>query len=355
MALKNWQKVKLVKLAELLQQESDEQHPLTTGQICEYMEKYDIPCERRVVSRDVATLNELGFEILETKVGKKKGYYVENRGFSTPELKILIDAVQAASFITEEKSNELIGMLAGLGGTHRSEILRSNLVSFNTRKHSNEQIYDNVSALEDALRKKKKVIFLYYDLGINHEKVYRREGHHYVVEPVALVYNEDNYYLVAYSQRDDDTVSESEKNACSYAFGERRTRIMSEAHNFVNYRVDRMESVEVIDEDISEKAVSLRRKVRRYTETAVKMYGGPMERVTLEFDRALIGAVYDRFGEKVTMKPPGENRVVATVKVQVSPTFWGWLFQFAGRMIIMSPDGLIAEYKNMADNVIRQW
>ena len=89
MALKNWQKIKMVKLVELLRQESDEQHPLTTEQICAYMMKYDIPCERRVVSRDVATLNEMGFEILETKVGKKKGYYVENRGFSTPELIIL--------------------------------------------------------------------------------------------------------------------------------------------------------------------------------------------------------------------------------------------------------------------------
>ncbi len=368
MASKNWQKIKLVKLAELLRQESDEQHPLTTGQICEYMEKYDIPCDRRVVSRDVATLNELGFEIRETKVGKRKGYYVENRGFSTPELKILIDAVQAASFITEEKSKELIGKLASLGGTHRAEIIKSNLVCFNTRKHSNEQIYYNVNALENALQKKKKVIFLYYDLGINHEKIYRRGGHHYVVEPVALVYNEDNYYLVAYSQRDDDTVSASEKNACSQHLAvlsasgacsaptvverRRRTSSMSEAHAMANYRVDRMESVEVIDEDISEKAISLRRKVRRYTEQAIKMYGGPMERVTLEFDSKLIGSVYDRFGENVMMKPVGEDRVMATVKVQLSPPFWGWLFQFGNLMRVISPDEVVKEYRVRLEEVL---
>ena len=133
---------------------------------------------------------------------------------------------------------------------------------------------------------------------------------------------------------------------------ERRTRIMSEAHNFVNYRVDRMESVEVVDEDISEKTVSLRRKVRRYTETAVKMYGGPMERVTLEFDSALIGAVYDRFGEKVTMKPLGEERVVATVKVQITPTFWGWLFQFGTKMKVISPQDVMNEYKKRVGEMI---
>ncbi|MCD8105687.1 MAG: WYL domain-containing protein [Lachnospiraceae bacterium] len=325
MALKNWQKIKLVKLVELLRQESDEQHPLTTVQICDYMMKYDIPCDRRVVSRDVAILNELGFEVLETWVGKKKGYYVEDRSFSTPELKILIDAVQAASFITESKSNELIDKLANLGGTHSAEILKGNLVCFNTRKHNNKSIYYNVGALEDALQRKKKVIFLYYDIDINREKAYRRDGHHYVVEPVALVYNEDNYYLVTYSSRHDDTA---------------------------NYRVDRMERVEVIDEDISEKALSLRSEVVEYTEQAFKMYGGSKQTIVLEFDSKLIGAVYDRFGEKVTMMPSGENRVVATVDVQLSPTFWGWLFQFGKQMRVISPDEMVKEYRSRLEEVL---
>ncbi|MCC8106898.1 MAG: WYL domain-containing protein [Clostridiales bacterium] len=325
MALKNWQKIKLVKLVELLRQESDEQHPLTTVQICDYMTKCDIPCDRRVVSRDVDILNELGIEVLETWVGKKKGYYVADRSFSTPELKILIDAVQAASFITEKKSVELIDKLANLGGTHSAEIIKGNMVCFNTRKHSNEHIYYNVGALEDAMQRKKKVIFLYFDIDINREKTYRREGHHYVVEPVALVYNEDNYYLVAYSERHDNTA---------------------------NYRIDRMECVEVIDEDISEKALDLRDEVAQYTEQAFKMYGGPMQTIVLEFDSKLIGVVYDRFGENVTMMPSGENRVVATVNVQLSPTFWGWLFQFGKQMRVISPEGVVKEQRERIEELL---
>ncbi|MCD8118703.1 MAG: WYL domain-containing protein [Lachnospiraceae bacterium] len=318
MALKNWQKIKLVLLVELLRQESDEQHPLTTEQICDYMVHYDIPCDRRIVSKDVSTLNDLGIEVLVTRIGKKKGYYVEDRSFSTPELKILIDAVQAANFITEKKTDELIDKLASLGGSHSAEILKSNLVCFNTRKHSNKSIYYNVGALEDALQRNKKVIFLYYDIDINHEKNYRRDGHHYVVEPVALVYNEDNYYLVAYSSRHDNTA---------------------------NYRVDRMEHVDFIDEDISEKAVDLRSAVSEYTDQAFKMYGGPKQTVTLEFDSRLIGAVYDRFGEKISMTPSGEDKAVATVEVQLSPTFWGWLFQFGKQMRVIAPDAAVQEQR----------
>ncbi|MCD7716067.1 MAG: transcriptional regulator [Lachnospiraceae bacterium] len=325
MAQKNWQKIKLVKLLELLRQESDEQHPLTTVQICDYMEKCDIPCDRRVVSRDVDILNELGIEILETWVGKKKGYYVAERSFSTPELKILIDAVQAASFITEKKSSELIDKLANLGGTHSAEIIKGNLVCFNTRKHSNEHIYYNVGALEDAMQRQKKVIFRYFDIDINREKVYRKDGHHYEVEPVSLVYNEDNYYLIAYSDKHDATA---------------------------NYRVDRMDSVEATDEDISEKALELRGGVAEYTEQAFKMYGGEQKTIALEFEKDLTGVVYDRFGENVNMMTSVEERNIATVKVQISPTFWGWLFQFGKRMRVISPDEVVKEYRARLEDVL---
>jgi len=325
MSQKNWQKIKLVRLLELLRQESDEQHPLSTNQICDYMLSIDIPCDRRVVSHDVGLLNGMGFEILETRVGKSKAYYIEDRSFSVPELKILIYAVQAASFVTDKKTEELIDKLAHLGGTHRAEILKGNLVCFNTRKHSNEQIYYNVDALEDAIQRQKKVIFRYIDIDIDREKVYRRDGHHYVVEPVALVYNEDNYYAVVCSSRHDNTA---------------------------NYRIDRMDSVEVIDEDICEKAVELRSQVAEYTGQAIKMYGGEPKTVALEFEKNLTGAVYDRFGESVNMMTSVEDRNIATVKVQLSPTFWGWLFQFGKQMRAISPDEVVKEYRARLEEVL---
>ena len=241
MAQENWQKIKLLRLAELLRQETDEKHPMPTNQVCARMKSMDIPCDRRTLSKDVALLNDMGIEIMSCWIGKEKAYYAEERTFSVPELKIIIDAIQAASFITEKKSGELIAKIASLGGSHRANIMKSNLVHFNTRKHSNESIYYNVDAIENALVKKKKFIFKYFDLDVNSKRKYRRDGHHYVVEPVALVFNEDNYYVVTYSSRHDNTA---------------------------NYRVDRMEAVEVVDEDICDKALELRADIGEYTEQA---------------------------------------------------------------------------------------
>ena len=318
MAEQNIKKIKLLKLMELLREETDEQNPMVAKAVCKRLADKGVIVDRRVLTRDIDVLNDFGYEIMSTMVGHEKAYYVIDRSFSVPELKILIDAVQAATFVTDRKTPELVEKIAALGGSHRAEILRGNIVRFNTRKHSNESIYYNVDCLENAIQNNKKVIFLYYDLDENGEKVFRRDGHHYVVEPIALVFNDDNYYLTCYSTKHKGTA---------------------------NYRVDRMTAVEMIDEAISKKAKTLRKEVGRYTEQIFKMYGGESEKVTLEFDNDLIGVIYDKFGEEAKIVRTGENTLVASVDVQVSPTFFGWLFQFGNRMKVVTPAEVVEEYK----------
>lgn len=325
MPREQFRKVKILKLLELLRQNTDEDHPLTTNDIVDHLAAMEIPCDRRTVSQDIATLNELGYEIMSTMVSHEKGYYVEDRSFSVPELKILIDAVHASSFITDKKSQELIAKLAALAGSHRAEVLTRSMVAFNTRKHSNEHIFYNVDQLENAILQQKKILFRYFDLDENGQRAYRRDGHRYVVEPVALVFNEDNYYLTCYSSRHDSTS---------------------------NYRVDRMDSVEVLEEKCGEKAIALRDQVAEYTEQAFKMYGGDATDVVLEFNRNLIGAVYDRFGEDTKMIAAGDQ-CIATVRVRISPVFWGWVFQFAGELTILSPAHVVESYKAQAAAVLK--
>lgn len=325
MPTENNQKIKLLKLMELLRQETDEDHPMRTGVICDKLRAMNISCDRRTLHKDMKMLNDQGYEVMKELINHEMAYYVSDRSFSVPELKVLIDAVQAASFVTDRKSNELIDKIAELGGSHRAEILKDNIICFNTRKHSNEVIYYNVGFMEQAIRRNKKIIFRYFDLDETRQKIYRRDGHHYVVEPVGLVFNEDNYYLVCYSAKHDGTA---------------------------NYRVDRMDSVEVIEEDNTDAAKLLRDSVAGMTESSFKMFGGQTVDAMLEFDECLIGAVYDKFGEATTMRRSGEHTVVAAVKVQVSPTFFGWIFQFGRKMNIASPAFLKAEYKNQLMSAI---
>lgn len=323
MQQENCQKIKLLKLLELLRMETDESNPIKTISLCERLAQMGISCDRRTLSRDIELLNRIGYEVMSCRIGREKAYYVEERSFNVPELKILIDAVQAANFITSRKSSELISKIAALGGSHQAEILTENMVIFNTRKHSNERIFYNIDCLEKALRQKKKVSFYYFDLDENGCKAYRKEKQRYITEPVALIFYEDNYYLMCYSSK----------------YGTK-----------CNYRVDRMENVEIELEEISKAAQSI--DVSDYTKQAFKMFNGKCISVVLEFDKALIGSIYDKFGENIKIKKTGGENFSAEVSIIVSPVFWGWIFQFAGRMRIATPTWLNEKLIDMAEMIV---
>ncbi len=321
----NRQKMKILKMMELLRQQSDEDHPLRTSQIVEALAREGITCDRRTLYKDIDLLNEYGYEVQSRLIGHEKGYYVIDRQFSVPELKILIDAVQAASFITQKKTEELVDKIAALGGSHRAEILKSNMVCFNTPKHTNESIYYNISELESAIQNKRKASFYYFDRDEHGNKVYRKNKSRYIVDPMALVFNDDNYYIMCYSAK----------------YG-----------GICNYRIDRMDGVNIEEEDIAREAVFEYRNIADYTEQAFKMYGGPVTDIVLEFSSELIGVVHDKFGEDTKMLRSAPDKCIAAVKVQISPTFWGWLFQFAEQMAIISPLSLIKEYHERAKRVL---
>ena len=318
------QKIKLVKLIEILRTESDKEHPLTTSQLVSKLVSQGISSERRTLAKDIAFLNEYGYEIESVYVSRERGYYTKGRELQPAEVKILIDAVHAATFIPEEKSEELIHSLAAMAGTYRSVALEGRAVCYNTRKHTNQEVYRNVEELQKAIHGRLKASFYYFDRNEHGEIVYRKDKALYVVEPMALVYNNDNYYLMCHEE-------------------ERGT---------VNYRVDRMTNVSVVYEAVSEKAIVQRDSIKEYQETVFKMYGGPSVKAVLQFENKLIGAIQDKFGEDTPMLRIDDGHCVASVTVQVSPTFWGWLFQFAGRMQLISPTELVDEYKKRAQLIV---
>ncbi len=321
----NCQKIKLLILWEILCQETDEDHPLKTVELCERLVSRGISCDPRTLARNVKLMNEFGYDIRFRLKHHDKAYYVCNRTFSVPELKIMMDAIQAASFVPKEKTKELIERIADLGGSHKGRLLKSNVIAFNTRKHSNDTIYTTVELLETAIKANRKVAFKYFDLNEKAERVYRGEEHVYVMEPIALVYFEDNYYLVTYNEKYENTT---------------------------NYRVDRMDCVEVLDESISDLAKAKRRSVAHYTASSFKMYQGEEEKVTLQFDDKLMGAVYDKFGEKTKMKRVAEHTIEAKVSVQIAPTFWGWVFQFGNSMKISAPLEVREQYLEHIRNIL---
>lgn len=329
----NMQKIKLLKLYELLRNETDENHPISRRDLCDRLNELGISSNVRTLSKDIEALQENGFEIMSYLKDKERFYYIPEHELSIPEIKIIIDAVQAASFITEKKTAELVEKVAALAGSHCAELLKKNMVCFNTRKHTNEAVLYTVDSIEDAIIRKKKIAFNYFHLNekATREYVLTATGRkkRYYIEPVALIFNEDNYYLMGYMARHPGKTA--------------------------SYRIDRIDHIEVVEESVlSDEALKKIDTVAEFTEQAFKMFGGELEEVVLHFDKSLTGPVFDKFGEDTSMAMVNGNTYEATVHVQIAPTFFGWLAQFGNKVRLISPMQVLHQYYDHIEAILEE-
>lgn len=306
------QKIKLLKIWEILSWKSDEQHPLSTQDIISELKQLGIKCDRRTVYSDIDAMQSNGYSIMNRRRGHDMMYWVQQRQFSPPELKIIMDAIQSSKFIPQEKTTELMEKIASLGGSEAAHLLLRNAVRFNTVKLSNEDIFDITDKLEQAIENSKRVSFRYFDINAAGDRVYRHDNKLYEEEPLAMLCSEGNYYLICYQPE-------------------------PEYDNHVKiFRVDRIADISILDIELSKEGKKAFRLLSNYPKQVFKMYGGQMRKVRLAFDESLIGVVYNKYGEEINIRKSG-SRYTVSVEIQISPTFWGWLMQFPTQMEIISP------------------
>ena len=299
-------KLKLLYLAQYLWEQTDEQHPGTMQEIIAYLASCGISAERKSLYDDLELLRLYGMDVQSVK-GRSFGYFLGERDFQLPELKLLIDVVQASPFLTRGKSLELIGKLEKLTSRPNARQLRRQVYVMDRVRTHNEKLYYAVDGLNTAINDGKKVTFRYFDWTAEGGKAYRRDGALYETNPVALCVDR-HYYLVAYDPAIQD---------------------------YRHYRVDRMEELTVSDRPRDPLPADF--DLGKYVRRIFDMYNGRTETVRLRFDRALINVVMDRFGADGHIHPDGE-RIAVTAPVEVGPTFYGWLFQFGGQAELLAPD-----------------
>ena len=320
-------RIRLLRIWEILNRETDEDHPMGTETLREKLLEGGIDCHRVTLYEDIKLLNEAGYEIM-TRRGRSNQYYVMDRKFSNPEVHILMDAVQAASFITEKKTAELVDKIAHLAGSQKAMVLKKNIVQFNTAKSTNENIYYSVSEIVTAINNRQKIIFLYFDYDCNHKRVYRRDGHHYVVSPFATIFADGHYYLVIYDKR---------------------------YNKMTHYRIDRMDKVEIIDDHADMPPDELAFDVGNHKKQLFGMFSGEATNVTIEMSSYLMDVVFDLFGEKTKILPFGDNKIRFSADVQISDLFFGWCSSFGENVTLIAPQNVLEDYKCYLDQVKVQY
>ena len=318
------QKYKLIYIIKYLLENTDENHKVTMPQILAYLEANEITAERKSIYDDIDAIQELGIDVQKEKVGRNFYYYVVDRDFEMAELKLLVDAIQSSKFITEKKSQELIKKLGTLVSVHEAKQLKRQVYVAGRAKAINENIFYNVDAIHNAIEENKKVRFQYFQWNTKKEMELRKNGDWYEVSPWALMWEDENYYLVAF-----DPVAGKMKH----------------------YRVDKMLKMSCIDSDREGREIFEKSNVSEYTKKNFGMFAGEEETVKLEVHNGLVGVILDRFGTDTMIIPADEEHFRVNVRVSVSNQFFGWVFGLGDGIKILGPENVKMKMKEEIEKI----
>ena len=315
------QKLKLWYLYHILFENTDEDNPMTMSQLITELDRYGISAERKSLYNDIELLVNAGVDIVSEKRDKFV-YYMGSRDFQLAELKLLVDCVQASKFITAKKSGELISKLEGLASKHQATELQRQVYISDRVKNFNEKIYYNIDFLHSAVNSNKKISFRYYKYNTVNDKKFRNDGNEYVVSPYAMIYSDDNYYLLAHYPK---------------------------YEGITHFRVDKMTDIKVLEEKSEDIKYVTDGKfsLADYTKKVFNMYKGKTETVSFLCDESIISVVIDKFGENIHLRKESEREYAVTIKADVSPTFYSWIFMLGNKIKIVSPEYVVEEYKKI--------
>ena len=325
MAKNSGQKLKLLYIVKILEEYTDENHPITTKELIEKLALYDVTAERKSIYDDMARLQEFGYDIIRKENRNGGGYYLASRDFELVELKLLVDAVQSSRFVTEKKSRKLIGKLEKLVNKHDSKQLHRQVYVAGRVKTDNENIYYQVDAIQKAIAENRQIEFVYLEWNQKKELVPRREEK-YLVSPWILMWQEEKYYLVAY-----DNHSQALRH----------------------YRVDKLSDVEILETPREGQNIYGNLNPVEYVNKAFGMFGAKEEDVILTFPERLVGVIIDRFGKEVSIRKQGEL-LRARVKVMTSPQFFAWVAGVGNELKISGPDTVCHEYKDWLKELLKE-
>ena len=313
---KNEGRVRLLRLLQLLESDSDAEHPISTPDCIRLLkERWDIDAFRITIGRDMEALRMAGYDV-QTIHSTQNKYYLGDRTFEQAELKLLIDAVASSKFITASKSKVLTDKLAAMANVHQAGDLKRNISLTERIKPRNEHIYEYIDVVNRAINERKKIEFLYFTWTASKRKRTKNGGKPYVFSPYTLTWNGDCYYMVGWSDKHEKVAT---------------------------FRVDRIFKTPKILKDAAVKKPK-GWSIADFSEKAFQLFDGERTTVELLCHEDAMNSVIDHFGEQAKTKPVDDTHFLLTAEVSLSPTFFAWVFQFGGKIKIQSPEEAAQKY-----------
>lgn len=322
------QKLKILYLARILLENTDAKHDITLQEIIDKLSANNVTAERKSLYDDIAQLDDFGIKIKKTQYGKTYHYQVINRDFELAELKLLVDSVTSAKFITEEKSNELIKKIEHLASRQDAAMLQRQVYVAGRVKSMNHDIMENVDAIHNAIAQNAKISFQYFTWNVKKEPELKRDGARYEISPWGLSWDDENYYLVGYD---------------------------SDADLIKHYRVDKMLHIKIENKGREGRYKFKELDMAAYAKKMFHMFSGEEQYVEILCENSLAGVMIDRFGKDVSMQKVDEDHFRVVVKVSASMHFIHWIMALGERAKITGPESLVEEIQEEIRRLAQQY
>ncbi len=320
-------KLKTLLVYKYLKDYSDDNNPLSTTDLISMLEQDGVKCERKSIYADVQTLKDIGFDIISTK-SPKRGFFMGTRKFELPEVRLLVDAVSSAGFITPNKTKELVGKLETLVSKNQASELVSQVYIDSDSKCDNEEIYYIIDYLHEAIKNSKKVQFSYKRRNIDKENHKSYTIKQFKVSPYALIWKNDHYYLVCNNEKYD---------------------------NLMNLRLDRIRKISTLDEPARDfREVSDYNDhfdVSDYSAQLFNMFSGEKGSVRLLCSLDLKEEIMDRFGAKIPLKAVDLENFETTINAAISEGLISWIMNFGDKIKVLEPESLALQVKERAEKI----
>jgi len=312
---------RLLQLKELLFHETDEEHELNIYEIEEKLVQIlgVESIDHRTIKKDLATLQEMDFDIVRNRRKFGKYFYSHQaKLFETYQIRLLVDAILSARFITPKEKDVLIDKLKELTSVHIRKTLPEPILFSQTVNLDYELIKLNIDRLHHAITSNRVVSYQYGDFNVEKKFEYRRNGNLYYVEPYALIWQNDLYYLIGKFQ---------------------------ETNEIRHYRLDRIRNIEILEATFKkEKDFEL----QPYVDNTFHMYSGEELRMEIRFHNRLINAIYDRFGMEVDVRADGEEYFILKTKAKFSDGLLSWILKWGHQAQVIAPKILVDRVKEEA-------
>lgn len=314
--------IRIIELLRFLYQQTDEAHAVTVSEMIEHLKSKGIPSVRQTVYTDLEALDTAGIDIVQIKSTQNR-YFIGSRIFEYPELKMLVDAVASSKVISAKKSQALIQKLGRLTSVQQAEQLQR-LASLSSRvKPHNEKVYYIIDSIQTAILDQHQISFQYYEYTPEKKKILKHDGYLYILDPYALEWKNDHYYLISYSHKH---------------------------KGIAHFRVDRLTSVEPLDSKFQPMPDF---DVAAYTNKMVDMFAAEhSEQVKLLCSNELMRVIIDHYGEDIEISPYDDTHFTVIIEVNPSGTFYGWVFKFMGKIRILSPQSCVDKMQDIARTFI---